>query len=188
MSSHADLLFCEPVRRLGRRTLTELFGPFNLLTYTVLRTQAHPVYGLSSLLAITPISEDEKKRLKYKFITVSDDGRIQKLFDESLFPGLSVALAVDEAIREMDDAVDNSFSKMQEKIAQEIADITPAKGSVKPKKPLTDEELVQLFGQEENQEKKKNEKKKGSKKKSKKKPNCGKTENAIRKTQKPVKL
>ena len=186
MTSHADLLYCEPVRRLERKnSLTELFGPFNLLAYTVIRTQAHPVYGLSSLLAVTPIDDEVKKRLKYKFITVSDDGRIQKIFDESLIRGLSIAPCVDDAIREMDDAVDENFSKMQRKIAKEI---TPAKGSIKPKKPLTDEELVRLFGNEENQEKKKNDKKKGSKKRSKKKPNSGKTENGIRKTQKPVRL
>ena len=106
---------------------------------------------------------------------------------------MSVPLLVDEAIREMDDTVDKNFSKMKQKIAQEITDITPVKGSVKPKKPLTDEELVQLFGQDKEEEKnkdekKKKEKKKGSKKSSKKKPNNGKTENAIRKTQKPVKL
>jgi len=60
---------------------------------------------------------------------------------------LSVALLVDEAIGEMDDMVGKNFSKMKQKIVQEIADITPAKGSVKPKKPLTDQEIVQLFGQ-----------------------------------------
>ena len=60
------------------------------------------------------------------------------------------------------------------------------KGTTKPKKPLTDEELVELFGEMEKQSKsKKTENKKSKKKKNKKKPT---TDNSVRKTKKPVKL
>jgi hypothetical protein len=105
------------------------------------------------------------------------------------------APSIDKMIREMDDEVDENYEKMKQQIAQEIYESQTQKhlkGSVKPKKPLTDEELVKLFGQDyfENPEKKKDGKKKESEKKLKntKKRNGGKNENAIRKSQKPVKL
>lgn len=49
-------------------------------------------------------------------------------------------ILIDLAVVEMDEVVEKKWLKMQQQLAQEHA-----KGSVKPKKPLTDEEVQQLF-------------------------------------------
>ncbi|CAG5099182.1 Oidioi.mRNA.OKI2018_I69.XSR.g16324.t1.cds [Oikopleura dioica] len=187
-----ELLMIEPVgSRVEEKSFVDLFENY-ILTYVVLRKQAHPVFGIVNFLGIAPINDEFRESRRYKMGTVSDDGRIQREFDAN--GGYALPKDVDRLVREMDEKVKRDLIKMQNRIKEEMfeelfEEPTVVKGSAKPKKPLTDEELVTLFGEDEKlPTKKADRKKKNSKKSNKKKPNAGKTPNAIRKTKKPTKL
>ena len=190
--SPLELLMIDPEgSRIEKKSFVDLFEDY-ILTYVVLRRQAHPVFGIVNFLGIAPIDAKFRESRRYKMGTVSDDGRIQREFDQN--GGVTLPKDVDRLVREMDEQVKRDLVKMQNQIADDMfeeffEEPKVLKGSSKPKKPLTDEELVALFGEEENQTSKKaDRKKKNSKKNNRKKPNAGKTPNAIRKTQKPAKL
>ncbi|CAG5078831.1 Oidioi.mRNA.OKI2018_I69.PAR.g9098.t1.cds [Oikopleura dioica] len=152
------------------------------LQYSNLGKTVVPGLGIVSVLAISEIGS----RVVHTFY---DTGFLEEAF---LKNGALTTAQADAILNLMNEDHDQEVEKLAINLARaelkrKLEVPKKIKLSSKPKKPLTDEELIKLFGEADEPSAQAPQKKR-AKKINKKKPNQGKAPNAIRKTKKPARL